>query len=102
MGFYSFSYFLTTVIIYSLFGLGIYRFFVTPKSIKEGLIVFFVNLIVFLLIYPTGNLFLWFIITGIIPIPLGLIFKTFTKWSLIKYIFIIIIILIFYYNYTQL
>jgi antibiotic biosynthesis monooxygenase (ABM) superfamily enzyme len=96
MGFYSFSYFLITVILYSLFGLGIYRFFVTPKSIKEGLTVFFVNLIIFLIIYPTGNLFLWFIIAGIIPIPLGLIFKSFTKWSLIKYIVIIILILMLY------
>jgi len=102
MDLYSFSYFLITTVLYSLFGLGIYRFFVTPKSVKEGLTAFFVNLIVFLIIYPTGNLFLWFLIAGIIPIPLGLIFKTFTKWSLIKYIVIIIIILIFYLNFIQL
>ncbi len=102
MGFYSFSYFLITVVLYSLFGLGIYRFFVTPKSIKEGLTVFFVSLIVFLIIYPTGNLLLWLIIMGLIPIPLGLIFKTLTKWSLIKYIFIIIIIFLFYLNFKQL
>jgi|GEM_PF-1540635 len=102
MDLYSFSYFLITIVLYSLFGLGIYRFFVTPKSVKEGLTAFFVNLIVFLIIYSTGNLFLWFIIAGIMPIPLGLIFKTFTKWSLIKYIVIIIIILIFYLNFSQL
>ena len=96
MDFYSFSYFLITIVLYSLFGLGIYRFFVTPKSVKEGLTAFLVNLIAFLIIYPTGNLFLWFIIAGIIPILLGLIFKSFTKWSLIKYVFVIIFILIFY------
>ena len=99
MGFYSFSYLLITVVLYSLFGLGIYRFFVTPKSVKEGVAVFFVNLIAFLFIYPTGNLFLWFLMAGIIPIPLGLIFKSFTKWSLIKYIFVIAIIIFFYFNY---
>ncbi len=102
MDFYSFSYILITIVLYSLFGLGIYRFFVTPKSIKEGLIAFFVNLIIFLIIYPTGNLFLWFIIAGLIPIPLGLLFKTFTKWSLIKYIAIIAIILLFYINLSHL
>lgn len=102
MDLYSFSYFLIIIVLYSLFGFGIYRFFVTPKSVKEGLAAFFVNLIVFLIIYPTGNLFLWFIIAGIMPIPLGLISKTFTKWSLIKYIAIIIIILIFYLNFIQL
>jgi antibiotic biosynthesis monooxygenase (ABM) superfamily enzyme len=102
MGFYSYSYLLITLILYSLFGFGIYRFFVTPKSIKEGLTAFIVNLIAFLIIYPTGNLFLWFIITGLIPIPLGLLFKTFTKWSLIKYIFIIILVVVFYMIYSQL
>jgi len=102
MGFYSFSYLLITVVLYSLFGLGIYRFFVTPKSIREGLIVLFINLITFLLIYPTGNLFLWFLMAGIMPIPLGLIFKSFTKWSLIKYIFVIAIIIFFYFNYNPL
>jgi antibiotic biosynthesis monooxygenase (ABM) superfamily enzyme len=102
MDLYSFSYFLITITLYSLFGLGIYRFFVTPKSVKEGLTAFFVNLIIFLIIYPTGNLSLWFLITGILPIPLGLIFKTFTKWSLVKYIAIIIIILLFYINFSQL
>ena len=101
MDLYSSSYFLITIVLYSLFGLGIYRFFVTPKSIKEGLAVLFVNLIVFLIIYPTGNIFLWFLITGILPIPLGLIFKTFTKWSLTKYIAIIAIILLFYINFSK-
>jgi len=90
------------IALYSLFGLGIYRFFVTPKSAKEGLFVFFINMIAFLIIYPTRNLFLWFIITGIIPIPLGLMFKSFTKWSLIKYIIITIIVLLFYLNYIHL
>jgi hypothetical protein len=99
MDLYSFSYLLITIFLYSLFGLGIYRFFVTPKSIKEGLFVFLVNLIAFLIIYPTGNLFLWFIIAGLIPIPLGLIFKSFTKWSLVKYIMIIVLILLFYLAY---
>ena len=102
MDLYSFSYFLITIVLYSLFGLGIYRFFVTPKSVKEGLTAFFVNLIAFLIIYPTGNRFLWFVIASFIPIPLGLIFKSFTKWSLIKYIVIIIIILLFYINLSQL
>ena len=96
MDFYSFSYLLITIFLYSLFGLGIYRFFVTPKSIKEGLTAFLVNLIAFLIIYQTGNLFLWFIIAGLIPILLGLIFKSFTKWSLIKYIIVFVIILLFY------
>jgi hypothetical protein len=102
MDLYSFSYLLITIVLYSLFGLGIYRFFVTPKSIKEGIAVFFVNLITFLFIYSTGNPFLWFIMAGLIPIPLGLIFKSFTKWSLIKYIFVIAIIIFFYFNYTPL
>ncbi len=102
MDFYSFSYLLITVVLYSLFGLGIYRFFVTPKSVKEGLFAFFTNMIAFLIVYPTGNLFLWFIIAGFIPIPLGLIFKSFTKWSLVKYIIIIIIVLLFYLNYMHL
>jgi len=102
MGFYSFSYLLITVVLYSLFGLGVYRFFVTPKSIKEGITVFSVNLITFLFIYPTRNLFLWFLMAGIMPIPLGLIFKSFTKWSLIKYIFVIAIIIFFYFNYNPL
>jgi len=99
MDLYSFSFLLITIIIYSLFGLGIYRFFVTPKSIREGLVVFFVNLVVFLMIYPTGNLFLWFIVSALIPIPLGLIFKNFTKWSLIKYIAIISLFFIAYFVY---
>ena len=102
MDIYSFSYFLITIVLYSLFGLGVYRFFVTPKSAKEGLTAFLVNLIVFLIIYPMGNLFLWFIIAGLIPIPMGLLFKTFTKWSLIKYIFVIAIIIFFYFNYNPL
>jgi len=99
MDFYSFSYFLITIVLYSLFGLGVYRFFVTPKSVKEGLTAFFANMIAFLIIYPTGNLFLWFLIAGIMPILLGLIFKSFTKWSLVKYIMIIVIILLFYLAY---
>jgi hypothetical protein len=102
MDLFSFSYLLITVVLYSLFGLGIYKFFVTPKSIKEGLFVFFINIIAFLIIYPIGNLFLWFIVAGLIPIPLGLVFKSFTKWSLIKYIIIIIIVLLFYLNYIHL
>jgi hypothetical protein len=103
MGLYSFSFLLITVILYSLFGLGIYRFFITLKSFKEGITVFFANLIAFLLIYPTGNLILWFIVSAvIIPITLGLIFKSFTKWSLIKYIAIILLFLIGYLIYKGL
>jgi len=103
MDLYDFSFLLITVVVYSLVGLGLYRFFVTPKSIKEGLTVFFANLIAISLIYPTGNLILWFLISAlIIPVTFGLIFKSFTKWSLIKYIAIILLFLIGYLMYKGL
>ncbi|MFZ8800853.1 MAG: hypothetical protein ACO2ON_01585 [Candidatus Nanopusillus sp.] len=95
MDLYFFNYLLIATFIYSLVGLGIYRFFITPKNFKEGLTAFFANMIAFLLIYRTGNILLWFITSAfIIPIIVSLAFKSFTKWSLIKYIIIIIIIVI--------
>ncbi len=102
MDFYFFNYLLISMVIYSLIGLGIYRFFITPKSFKEGLTAFFVNMITFLLIFRTGNIMLWFIVsTFIIPPILGLIFRSFTKWSLVKYLIVIIIILLIYLNYVK-
>ena len=102
MDFYSLSYLLITVVVYSLVGLGIYRFFVTPKSFKEGVTVFFANMFAFLVIYSTGNLILWLIIAAfIIPILFGLLFNSFTKWSLVKYIMIIALIVIIYLMYIK-
>jgi len=100
MGLFSFTDFLINMVLYGLFGFVIYRFFITPKSIREGLTVFFINMITFLIIYPTGNILLWLLIAALIPVPLSLIFKTFTKWSLIKYIFVVIIFLLLYITYT--
>jgi hypothetical protein len=99
MDIFSFTDFLMTIALYSLLGFVIYRFFITPKSIREGLTVFFINIITFLIIYPTGNILLWLLIAVLIPIPLSLIFKTFTKGSLIKYIFVVTIFLLLYLTY---